>query len=931
MSSPRFISAIFTAVLTVLFSTIMPAQSLPSLPPDPDISTGTLANGMTYYIAVNARAKGSAEVVVVQKSGYGNDGTRKGAAVVHGRASLGDLRYFGGKSPSPFMKKRGLWPREDGYIDTRRDATVFRFRGMALSRSKEIVDSTLLLAFDVAGRDSGLESSSYTPDNQAIIIAGDIDKAAVLEKMNLLSMLVRKGYGMKTEADTSMAGTAGRTVSVTHGAVLARAQICFRFGRTPQNAMGTIVPLVSERYLESLRIIAARRLGAAFQDSGIPVSTASAGWKSSRKGPGDDYFKVEIETSGTHIRKAVETAAGVLSGLDAGNTSEEEYSQAVRYMESARLARGTSNTALADRCISAFLYGASLSAESTEIEFFSARKRAPERSLALFNNFVSALLDSTRNVTIDVACDTSLAGPREIGDSFSSGWKAPSGYSPAAHVWDRPQEKVSKIKLKSTAADPMLGGTVWTFSNGIKVVFRKCGSDGRFSYAWALRGGFGQMERLYSGEGAYLHDLFLLCGPTGRPDDISIPLGAEGLSVDADISLTEFVLRGHGRKESVPKLFDAIYSLAYCRQPSPVAWDYYRKCEALRAMMAPAAGQLLDSLMHKDLIYSRVKRGNTLNPDLQNRAEKFFESRFRRMEDGVLVIAGDLDEYELKKTLRICLAAFHTEKSTSYRSRIRSTVSDGRKFFQGRGKSGKIGIALSVPVDFSAGNYMVYSLASAAIKDAVSGAALSHGWYCGNSAMMSTSPQERFSQTIMLSEIPSRGLPASIPSEHDPAAVFASVHASLAALASEGISPSALAAEKAAMSDRWARLAEDPDEICNLLILRYSFSKDIVSGREAAAAAATKAQVDAAIRAILAGSRAEIVLLPQDSGISSEKLTLSVPLPESPRLKPLPGTYPDRNNLRPAENIDLGFIDSLKVTVYPPDTSAAAVPLGNVR
>ena len=61
------------AILPVLlFPIIVTAQDLPKMPADPAIVTGSLPNGLSYYVISNAAEKGMADFALIQKTGTGN-------------------------------------------------------------------------------------------------------------------------------------------------------------------------------------------------------------------------------------------------------------------------------------------------------------------------------------------------------------------------------------------------------------------------------------------------------------------------------------------------------------------------------------------------------------------------------------------------------------------------------------------------------------------------------------------------------------------------------------------------------------------------------------------------------------------------------------------------------------------------------------------
>ena len=111
------------------------------------------------------------------------------------------LPHFSTNTPFHYLSRNCIWPGAEGYVASYPDATVYRFRNLEFSRSKDIVDSTLLMVFDIIGMQSEYLGGRYAPQNQAIIISGDVDAGAVLNKMNMLSMLVTRGRPSTLESE----------------------------------------------------------------------------------------------------------------------------------------------------------------------------------------------------------------------------------------------------------------------------------------------------------------------------------------------------------------------------------------------------------------------------------------------------------------------------------------------------------------------------------------------------------------------------------------------------------------------------------------------------------------------------------------------------------------------------------------------------------
>ena len=184
------------AISGLLIATIVPAQNLPVLTPDPAVKQGRLPNGLSYYVVTNPSAKGHADFALVQRTGTETDSTAAASrAVSVAKDALAHLPRISSGSPQRWMAAHGVTPSSDGFINVTSDATVFRFHDVSLSSGANVQDSTLLLLMTIVDRvsftDDPFVSKWYSPSDQAIVISGDVDAGALVSKMTALSFCHR--------------------------------------------------------------------------------------------------------------------------------------------------------------------------------------------------------------------------------------------------------------------------------------------------------------------------------------------------------------------------------------------------------------------------------------------------------------------------------------------------------------------------------------------------------------------------------------------------------------------------------------------------------------------------------------------------------------------------------------------------------------------
>lgn len=826
------------SLLLAIFSITMPAADLPQLPASSKIKTGVLDNGVSYYIVTNSTEKGKADIALVQRCGYGNEnGAMVGTSAVNAMGALTSLPHFRTDTPFSYLSRNCIWPGARGYVAVYSDAAVYRFNGLDLSRSKEVVDSTLLLVLDVIGMQSDVLGARYSPENQAIVISGDIDTGAVLNKMNMLSMLVTRRPANKAVQDYKWEHSEEALFRYVKDDVKGRVSITaeYRSPRTPKNNMNTVQPLVSKKFASEFGILIKKRLSTALRRADVPVSEVSFSYLGSPSGPGDETYRTTITTSPACLGKAVSILSGTLADLDKVGVSIDEYRDAenelVMNMRREYSGDVTANSRYIEQCLSSFLYGSSLASASTSMNFFLTKNIQDDLGVKLFNNFIFALLDKSHNLTVECRADSSVVAGLDIPGKFASSWSSGNVQTYTISNSDTLSLKKlsTKTKIKMVSPEPLSGGQIWTFDNGIKVIYKNVPKSGMFHYMWLLKGGYSLIPGLKPGEGAYISDLLHLYDVSGmscyRFADM---LAANGITMNGEVTVSDFRISGAAPSSRLRLVLKALCSLAEERTINKDAYDYYKKCQALAFVGGSSIESKIDSLLFQGSAWSPYKRPVSLGVDFQKRAEKFYGNEFSKMNDGVLVLVGDFDEFSLKKDLCRDLGSFSTEKVSSSRSRIQYKTTSGRVSRIIEGSEPSIGVGISSPLMYTATNFMASQIAAMKLSDDFSDALAECGWYGESSWDFAMFPEERFNYTISCSMSDRVGVPASLAQSDSVEFVISQMRRAILKSAS-GITTKDFAAYRSMLLKSMEARMSDPETIMSMLVLRYSYGKDIVT------------------------------------------------------------------------------------------------------
>lgn len=883
---------LFIAVVLLMTSVIRTsAADLPSLPPSSVIQTGVLDNGIAYYLVTNTLEKGKTDIALVQRGGFADETQfTAGSSAVNAMGSLAVLPHFRSNTPFGFLSRNCIWPDSHGYVAVYSDATVYKFTNLEFSRSKDIVDSTLLLVFDIIGSQSEYVGGRYSPQNQAIIISGDVDAQAVKNKMNMLSMLVTKGSpaAIHREYSWTPQPVIGSRFIQTSDNGLAQVTTEYISPRTPENNMSTVLPLVSKKFAMELEIQLKKRLKKALRQENIPVADISYSYYSSAQGPGDEKYRISITTSEEYIERATSVLSSVLAALDQYGVSANEYRDAqnelILRMRREYMGDLEFNSRYIDLCISSYLYGTSLASASSSLDFFQTKNLQDDLSVKLFNNFVFALLDKSRNLTLECRADSSAVSMGELLNTFSESWKPGKEVSYKVNNSDTLGLKKSstRLKLKNISPEPMTGGQVWVFDNGIKVVYKNMPNTGMFHYTWLLKGGYSLVPGLKPGEGAYVSDMLRLYDVSGVSCyDFVDMLAANGISMSGEVTVSDLRISGAAPSARLKLFLKAMVAIAKNSSANKDAYSYYRACQALAVKAHRSIDSVLDSLMFPGNSWSPYKREINLSDDFQKRAGKFFDSEFAKMNDGVLILVGDFDEFELKKELSRELGGLSTEKVSSFRSRIQYKAGTGLASEVVIRNSEEAGIGLSAPLMYTASNYMVSNIAAMALQDKLSKKLASCGWEGRASWDFIMFPEERFNFKIDCSKAVRTGMPSTMVTVDSVEYILNGLRRTIA---SAQVTGSELSVYQSILKKSIESGIKGSDMLMSMLVLRYSYGKDLLTRFSDKINEVTADDVNAVLRQLASGRQGEFAIRKAFQGErvsdAHESLHYSIAIPE---------------------------------------------------
>ncbi|MGQ1909070.1 M16 family metallopeptidase [Marinifilum sp. RC60d5] len=144
--------SILLIMSTILFSVIhIQAQNTTTIPLKSDVKHGTLSNGMQYYVMHNEEPKDRASFYFVQNVGaILEEEPQNGLAHFLEHMAFNGLEHYPGKNMINYLEKNGIQFGRDINAYTAQDETVYNISNIP-TNNENLLDSTLLVLHDWSG------------------------------------------------------------------------------------------------------------------------------------------------------------------------------------------------------------------------------------------------------------------------------------------------------------------------------------------------------------------------------------------------------------------------------------------------------------------------------------------------------------------------------------------------------------------------------------------------------------------------------------------------------------------------------------------------------------------------------------------------------------------------------------------------------------
>ena len=674
---------IFAAVVLFLSAGTAMAQQMPAIPVDKNVKIGRLDNGLTYYIRHNSYPEHVASFYIAQKVGSINENDdQRGLAHLLEHLAFNGTDHFKGNSLQDYLQSIGVQYGRNLNAYTSVEKTVYYFTDVPTTRPTA-VDSCMLILKDwsngisltkeainderdvvhneyrmrIVGQQRMIERSLpklyqgekygyrfpiglmsvidgckpetlrayyrkwYRPDNQAIIIVGDVDVNHIEAKIKELfsGIKVPKNAAKVEKVEVSDNDSAIYVIDKDKEQQVDLFQVYMKHNAVPDSLKGNMSYLL-KGYMDNVisSMIAARYAEKALEPD-CPYLQASAGDGSYLISSTKDAFTLTGVAKPGKIKEAYAAVLREAQRMHEFGFTATEYQRAKdEFMSQVDKALANKDKMKNEQFTTQYVdnFTSNEPIPSVEEESQIWKMVVPNLPLEIINSYAKQLVCQSDTNLVSLVMMREQAGavyPTE--QELSAIVKQVRAEKLEAYVDNVKQEPLiaqapKAGKIKKTVENKKLGFKELTLSNGAKVVLKKTDfKDNEIAFAASANVGYSTFGKEDFLNAAFAADVLDASG-LGDFSSNELDKALAGKQAGVSFSLSPF---NHGLKgNSTPKDIETLMQLIYLKMTA-VSKDQ-KSFDNMKSMMATVLANKSNnpSLVYQDSVQSTLYLGSKL-------------------------------------------------------------------------------------------------------------------------------------------------------------------------------------------------------------------------------------------------------------------------------------------------------------------------------
>ena len=730
---------IILGTLVLAFSLVAVAQQPQVLPVDSAVRVGKLENGLTYYIRHNEYPKQRAEFHIAQAVGATmEEDHQNGLAHFLEHMAFNGTEHFEGKGIIEYFESIGV--NFGGNINayTSLDETVYRLSEVPTIR-EGIIDSALLVMHDWACGLSLLEDEIdnergvireewrtgmgasrrmwknsnmlkypgsryavrdvigdtavinnftydalrdyykkwYGPDNQAIIVVGDIDVDQIEQKIKALwadvPARVNRGerplYSVDDNKEPIVAIVRDKEAQNT------RIELEFKKDKLPREIRGTDFAYLQSELLDLICEMLNNRFSELSMDPNASFTAAGLFYGETVKEK-DAFTAVYIAKQGHEMQAYKDLLTQLEKMRRYGFTNFEldlVKKDLLSYYEKAYNERGTvRNISRAQECIRHYLDGAPMPGE--EWEYQTMQQILPTIPVEVLNDIAKQLItDENLIIAFQAPIEAALSNESEAIELLSAVKSEEIEAPEEKSVRENLVENTPKAgKIKKVVSNQVLGTTEWTLSNGIRVIVKPTEfKQDEILFSASSKGGMSLVATEDLVSAAIATDVISVSGLADMSDtDLQQVLTGKNVHLSTSINSNTETIDGGSTVKDLETLLQLNYLYFTASRRDEEA--YKMLVSVLESQLAnrdknPKAA-FLDSIQMMSSNYSPrtvIFNKSTLERANLDKSLEIYKARFANPADFIFTFVGNInpDDERFKQLVCTWLGGMKTSKN----------------------------------------------------------------------------------------------------------------------------------------------------------------------------------------------------------------------------------------------------------------------------